>query len=151
MNKTKLLSIACLSLLLINVGLLIFVFSGNRHKPNGDRNRNIIIKQLGFDNQQVMQYDSLILLHRKKMNIKNDSIDIERQKLYSLLNNKIEIATKDSIFMAVAKQQTSLEAVNFEHFSAIKKLCKPNQLSQYAALTKQLSKLFSKEHKPPNR
>jgi hypothetical protein len=145
MKKAKVLSISSLLLLLINIGLLIFIFFGNKQRPAGDKNRNIIIKELNFDEKQIAQYDSLIMEHREKINQVNDRINIQRQKLYVLLTT--ETNPKDSILATIANEQVKIEAINFEHFLGIKQICMPSQISHYNNLTKKLSALFDKNKK----
>ncbi len=156
MEKSKLLTIAVVFLLILNFGTLGFLlFSGAkdgffRQHHEGDREpRQIIIHELHFDKNQTIAYDKCIQLHRGEIRNIQDSIRNTKNELYLLLNQKsINTVKKDSLILILGHLQQEIEATHFNHFLNIKKLCNKNQLHDFEALTQELSRIFSKDRKP---
>lgn len=151
MNKTKLLSIALLALLVLNFGILGFLFLTKDKGEHRERNmpREIIIQKLHFDGSQVIQYDKTIKIHRETITTLDDSIKMTKNNLYQLLNNEqVDVAKKDSLYLKLANYQRQIEETHFNHFLEIKAICKEQQLADYYDLTSELSKIFSHPKKP---
>lgn len=148
MNKTKLLSIAVIALLLLNFGILSFLFITKGHRPNDRRMpREIVIEKLHFDKNQIVAYEKIIAIHQKTIRDLDNSIRATKNELYQLLNSdKIDSAQKDSLLLELASYQKQIETTHFNHFLEIKKICKKEQLSHYNDLTEELGSIF-----PPNR
>ena len=155
MEKQKLVTFSIIALLVINLGTLGFLlFSGPKKghfPPDGGRPkpREIIIEQLHLDAQQVADYEVLIHQHRKQITATEDKIRDAKNELYLLLNSTTVDATKkNSLVNTLGQYQKEIELIHFNHFSDIKKLCKPEQLDGFSDLTEELSRLFSKPPKP---
>lgn len=157
MEKTKLLTLGIIALLLLNLGTLCFLFvSGpkGQHSPPGHgrdgrpKPREIIIGKLHFDAAQIKEYDQLIKWHRSRITETEDKIRDSKNELYLQLNeNPVNEKTKDSLINALSLYQKEIELVHFKHFQDIKMLCKKEQIEDFTALTEELSRLFSK---PPH-
>lgn len=149
MSKIKLLTISVIALILINIATLaFFFFKGPR--PMGKKNpKEIVIEKLHFDENQVASYDALINIHSEEVKSLNDAILKTKNNLYSELSKTDNKTVIDSLLMQLATQQGEIEKTHFNHFLAIKKICKPEQIEDYNALTKELSKIFSPKL-PPN-
>ena len=155
MNKTKLLTLAVLALLLLNFGLLGYFlyykssyhfFSNNREQKGGPK--EIIIKKLHFDAIQTRDYQKLIDSHRLQIRTIEEKIRNSKNELYSLLKESdFNIKNETAIIDSLSSYQSQIELVHFKHFQDIKKLCKKDQLQDFNELTEQLSKLFSKRPK----
>lgn len=151
MNKTKVLGFAVIALLVLNFGILAFLFlSKNDDGPRGRKMpREIIIEKLHFDKNQIDAYDKTIKIHQEDIRNLDDSIRTAKNDLYQLLNSEnINSVQKESIFLKLANYQKQIETTHFNHFLEIKKLCKKEQLSDYENLTEELSKLFSHPRRP---
>ena len=151
MNKQKLLTFLVITLLLINIGLLAFLFLSGP-KKNGPIGRNaepkhIIIDKLHFDETQITEYNKIIKTHIESVNAIDDSIKTYKNKLYNELKNPENKSVSDSLFTKIAGFQAEVEKTHYNHFLDIKKICKPDQLEDYNELTDELAKIFS--NKPP--
>ena len=157
MSKTKLLTIAVIGLLIINIAVVGFlILKKSPHPRDGrppmaeegmpprrkDGPKNIIIDKLHFDKEQSAQYESLIKQHRVIIKSLNDSIRDAKNNLYSSLIND-SFTGKDSLIAKLGLLQRQIELTHYNHFAAIKKLCKPDQLEDYTALTKELARFFA--------
>jgi Spy/CpxP family protein refolding chaperone len=157
MEKTKLLTITVIGLLLLNFATLGFLFiSGTKgHKPPHDipegrhEPKEIIIERLHFDANQQKEYGQLIEWHRRKIRQLEDSIRVSKNELYMLLNDdKIDEKAKVTLINEIALFQKQIEATHFKHFEDIKKLCKPEQQVYFNELTEEFGRLFYR-NKPP--
>lgn len=155
MEKQKLITISVIALLLLNIGTLGFLFvsgpkQGHRPPPHGrPEPREIIIEKLHFDEQQIEAYELLIREHHKQIDAVDEKIRDTKNSLYALLNSN-DSSSKDSLIIALGNYQKEIEAIHFDHFADIKKLCKPNQKYDFEELTEELSRLFSKPPRPPH-
>ncbi len=156
MNKTKLLSIAVIGLLLINLGtlgLMFFKYGPQHpdHPPRGEGPKKIIIERLNFDAEQQKQYELIIQDHRGKMHELNKNSRELHDELYSLLtNNTIYKVKADSIILNISENQKALDNLNFDHFQKIKAICKDKQLENFNGLVRDLTHLFAPQHGPGN-
>jgi len=152
MNKTKLLSAAVITLLVLNFGILGFLFLSKKNEPNGRKMpREIVIEKLHFDENQIVEYEKIIEEHQKAIRNLDDSIRNTKNELYQLLNEeKINSTIVDSLYLKLANYQKQIETTHFNHFLEIKKLCKKEQLADYKNLTEELSKIFSHPRRPKN-
>jgi Spy/CpxP family protein refolding chaperone len=157
MEKTKLLTITVIGLLLLNFATLGFLFiSGTKgHKPPHDipegrhEPKEIIIERLHFDANQQKEYGQLIEWHRRKIRQLEDSIRVSKNELYMLFNNDIvDEKAKVTLINEIALFQKQIEATHFKHFEDIKKLCKPEQQVYFNELTEEFGRLFYR-NKPP--
>jgi protein CpxP len=155
MERTKLLTITIIGLLLINLATLGFLFL-NGPKPGGmphegrRQPKEIIIEKLHFDANQQKEYEKLILWHRGKIDQLDDSIRQTKNTLYSgLSESDINTKTKDSLITLLNAYQKQVEETHFKHFEDIKKLCKPDQQEDFMALTTELSRIFAPRPRQP--
>jgi periplasmic protein CpxP/Spy len=153
MSKIKLLSIAVIGLLILNLCIVSFLFLRKPLRPHDRSNgrppfehggpRNEIIEGLRFDSVQVRKYEILIDEHQESIKALNDSVRNVKSMLYQTLNAENNTA-KDSLIEKLGSLQISIERTHYEHFAEIKKLCKPDQLSDFEALTKRLAGFFGR-------
>lgn len=161
MNRTKLLTIAVIGLLLINLGTLgvLLVQKPGRppHGPlsppphkHGEGPRQLIIDRLHFDAEQQKQYDVLINEHRIKTDELHEASRDIHNELYSLLKaDTIDRTKADSLILQIADNQKAVDNLNFSHFQEIKKICKPGQFGDFNELAGELAGLFGPKGPPP--
>ncbi len=154
MNKIKLLTYAVIGLLLLNVGIILFLFFSRPNRnpdENHGRPKEIITEKLHFDANQIEKYESIIPIYKDKI----DSLDAKNRKLKSELYSQLKLqvvnsAIKDSIITLFLANQKQIEEAHFKHFQDIKSICKANQLQDFNALTQELGKMFSNQNSKPH-
>lgn len=158
MNKIKLLTFSVIGLLILNVGIICFLFFSkpafeNRERIGIAKNpKEVIGKRLHFDANQLKQYQELIAVHRKKIDSLDANIKGIKLELYSKLQaNSVNTKTNDSLIHLILINQKLVEETHLKHFQDVKKLCRKWQLNDYNELTKDLGKLFSNNKKEPRR
>ena len=153
MDKIKLLTYSVIGLVLLNIGIIGFLYL-SRPNSNRDDNRrkpkDIIIEKLHFDATQEKKYEEIINVYRNTIDSLNNNNRDVKAELYSLLkqptvSNKI----KDSLIKLILVNQKIIEETNFKHFQDIKNICTKSQIENYNSLTAELGHLFSNQNRKP--
>lgn len=158
MNRTKLLTIAVIGLLLLNFGILGVMFFGKSSPPpmhpphggpKGEGPKQIIIERLHFDATQQKEYEVLVVEHRSTTDELHEASKELHDELFSLLkSDTINQRQSDILISEIANNQKTIEDLNFEHFNAIKKLCKGEQVALFDELVDDLGRLFAPKGHP---
>jgi hypothetical protein len=154
MEKTKLLTITVIGLLLLNFGTLGFlILKGKSHRPPGEgrpQPKEIISERLHFDATQRKEYDKLIKWHHGEITKLDSNIRQAKNELYSQLSqDKTNVKAKDSLISVINSNQKQIEETHFKHFEDIKKLCHKDQMEDFNELTEELGRIFApKPHGP---
>ena len=119
MTKIKLLTIAVVGLLSMNILMVSWFFA---QKPaNNDSSsfpkppvgpKMIIIGQLKFDQNQIAKYEVLIKQHRLMIRNLNDTISVTKNALYETLKNE-NVKGQDSLIEKIASAHFSLRYDDF--------------------------------------
>lgn len=152
MNKLKFLYLLVVVMLLINIAIISYIFTKGE-TPFSNKGkimpREIVIKKLGFDEQQIKAYEVLIKDHQQRIKFLNDAIRAKKNELYSHLKADVTpIKSNDSLVIQLADYQSQIETTHYNHFLDIKKLCRQEQLKKYDELTTELAKIFSHPRRP---
>lgn len=153
MDKIKLLTYSVIGLVLLNIGIIGFLYiSRPNNNPHdlGRKPKDIIIEKLHFDANQIQKYEDFIKVYRNTIDSLNNNSREIKAVLYTQLkqptvNNKV----KDSLIQLTLVNQKRIEEANFKHFQDIKNLCTKSQLEDYNSLTEELEKLFSNQNRKP--
>ncbi|MCB9250893.1 MAG: hypothetical protein H6605_00360 [Flavobacteriales bacterium] len=144
MNKLRFLTIISIGLVLSNLMLIAFVIM---HKPPGPEGRHepkrFISEKLHFDKDQLKKYEILIADHRMKILHQEMQIREVRKNLFENISNGND-SIKSVLVDSLGKLQKQTEFIHYDHFVAIKALCKEEQLKDYNDLLPELAGLFGK-------
>ncbi len=140
-SKNKLLVIIMVILLLTNIALIAFIlFNKPEEKRSGRADREAMMveflqKEVGFDKQQMQQYDTLNKQHKEKMKLRFDDIRSNKQKVYQTVGSQ---AFSDSAINDAATKlsgsQKDIETNMLQHFAAIRKICTPEQQPKFDSM-----------------
>ena len=144
MNRLKFLTILVVGLFISN-GVLFFMIMKEHQGKEGPK--NIIIKSLHFDKEQIRKYEVLIQKHRNAINDNEKLMRNLRSKLYLNLQNEPNQNLVDSFISKISTQQSVADNINYNHFLEIKQLCKPNQQKDFNELTNEIVNLFSSKER----
>lgn len=154
MDKIKLLIYSVIGLLLLNVGIIGFLFFSRPNRTqeeNHRRPKEIIAEKLHFDAKQIQKYESIIPIYKDKI----DSLDAVNREIKSELYSQLKLPVvntiaKDSIITLFLANQKRIEETHFKHFLDIKNICKTSQLQDFNSLTQELGKMFSNQNSKPH-
>ena len=151
MRKSKLLSIAVVALLFLNLSTLgTLLLKEDNHKrfgPPSSDNGSLITEALDFDETKARQFHNLSKEHHQSIRKMERKRVLIKTELYQLLLNKDE-SKKDSLIQELASLQTTIEDIHYSHFEDIKRLCNEGQLDNFEELIGELPMLFNK---PPRK
>lgn len=162
MSKMKWLSVAVIGLLIINLAIVSTILfkkeapvllSQHPMPPGAERPggpKFYIMERLKFDETQKAAYEKLVFNHRNSINEKEGEIVLLKNKLYATLTNDKSAPEKDSLQAALATVQQQIEAIHYNHFADIKKICTPQQLPLYNELSKEFASFFMPPKRPPH-
>jgi Spy/CpxP family protein refolding chaperone len=155
MERAKLLRWIIAILVILNLGMLVFLFLGRpgRHMhevmEKGGGPKQIIIERLHLDAEQQKKYDVMVERHRKEMFRLNDVSRGMHDKLYAFLKtDSADTQQTDSLMKQIAENQYQIENLNFNHFKEIRSLCRPEQMDDFNKLVNDLGELFHKGPPP---
>jgi protein CpxP len=149
MERSKLLTIAVIGLLLLNVMTLGFlVFRRPPHPPHGKGGpAGIIIERLQLDEQQKSDFRKLADVHHEAFVKLTDNAKELRHRYYNLLREDvIDTAKADSLRTQMSANQGEIDKLNLEHFQQIRALCTPKQKERFNGLAEEILRFF---HGPP--
>lgn len=145
MTKEQLFKTSTLVLLIINLLLVAAIIWAPRPKPEGPK--NYIIDRLQLNKSQIKAYETLIKKHRAKKQQLHRTIRKNKQQMFALLLLK-NPSKLDSITAHIATIHQEIEVQDFNHFQALKELCKPNQIRYFEDLISELGTLFTRRPPP---
>jgi hypothetical protein len=149
-NQRKVFLIAITILLSVNIVLLTFLLVNKDGKRQGQRpDRKAIISNflktdVGFNQQQLLQYDTTSNLYRSKVKRLFENIGTNKnEQLKKLVAGNFS----DSIIQLLGEQSAAtnkiMEVNMFTHIKNIRQLCKPAQLPAFDSL---FNKVFGRRN-----
>jgi periplasmic protein CpxP/Spy len=148
MNRSKFYIGAIVVLLLSNIVLISFILS--RKVKRGHEPKEKVIEILDLDVNQRKDYEELITAHRASMRAKRDALFGLKNELYTQLSKPMQDQQTDSLLTAISMLQKEVEMINYDHFSDIRALCRPDQMDDFNTLAQELAQIFKPEkHGPP--
>ncbi len=147
MNKIRLLTIAVIVLVAANLYLL-FMFKpghgpGPGHGPREGGPKNIIIKKLHFNEQQIIAYEVLIEKHQTDIAEANNEVRQIKNELYRSLAFDSPQEENAALILSMSEAQENIERIHYNHFLDLKALCKDEQKADFDKLTLEIAELFS--------
>ncbi len=154
-SKNKLLVIIVGILLLTNIALIAFILFNKPPEKRGRGDREAMMteflqKQVGFNEQQMQQYDTLNKQHKEKMRMRFDEMRSNRQQVYKTVGDQSfsDSAINDAAAKLSASQK-DMEAGLLQHFASIRKICTPDQQPKFdSMLYKIWNKMGDRKKKP---
>jgi periplasmic protein CpxP/Spy len=153
--KNKLLVIIVGILLLTNIALIAFIVFNKAPEKRGRGDREAMMteflqKQVGFNEQQMQQYDTLSKQHKENMRMRFDEMRNNRQQVYKAVGDQSfnDSAINDAATKLSASQK-DMEANMLRHFASIRKICTPEQQPKFdSMLYKIWNKMGDRKKKP---
>lgn len=155
MEKTKLLTIAVIGLLLLNLGTLLFLLLQkpgppvHGGPPPHERPSAIIIRTLELDEQQQEQFMELRDAHREKADqLEEQRMHLQRQLFDLLRQPQPNQAAADTLAAQIAALQQQMVLHNFRHLGELRTILRPGQMDNYEELTEQMASFFGPPRPP---
>jgi len=135
-SKNKILVIIIAVLLLINAAMIIYFFKlpekAGFHNDLRAAMPEFLQNDIGFNSQQMQQYDSLSEVYNKKFKATMDDLKNSRQKEFKqLANTGFNDSTIDSIASLSTENKKLLEIHLLQYTKDIRKLCTAEQQAKF--------------------
>ncbi len=150
MKREKLLTIAVVLLFVLNIATIGFLFLQRGHRPPPMRMEKFIPESLGFNEEQIQQFDGLRKDHHAQMQLLDEQ---NKQVLVSYLQlleaDFINTLQKDSLEKIISGIQQARATVTLNHFQKLKMICNASQKQKFNALIPELTRVITDQHNNP--
>ncbi|QEK50715.1 hypothetical protein FYC62_02825 [Pedobacter aquae] len=136
MNRSKdnFFKIGFIFLLLMNCFVLWYLLEQSHPRKNtrATESNDRIVQELKFDAVQEKAFFELKETHMKMNKALKMENRLMRQQLFSLLKDSVVNQEESKILIdKIARNQKIFEEATFEHFSKVRRLCKPQQQQKF--------------------
>jgi periplasmic protein CpxP/Spy len=151
MSKEKFLTIAVVFLLMLNLGMIGYLFF--MRAPHPPELWKLVVERVGFNDQQTEQYLLLRDEHRQGMNQLDDAFTLVLKDYLSLLKSPVDSANEASFSSKLAEIEQMKAQHTLLHFRKVRALCQPDQTERFDALIPDLMRVLlpPKKLMPPRR
>ena len=135
-STNKILVAAVTLLLIVNIGLLIFIWKGNSKSepkhPQGNGAFETMAKELSMTEQQKNEYKKLRDEHFARIRPLFDSIRQYRSSFFKMIGDTaINEDSLNGYSKRIAEKQTIIDKMTFEHFKKLRALFSIDQQKQF--------------------
>lgn len=156
MKKNLLLYVLLVFLIVVN-GFFLFNYLGtsdkteNRNRPKGPA--NFIVKELNFNDEQMLQFERVNRKHHHEMRRISDDIKQLKDALFNKISEvSINENAIDSITTLIGEKVKEKDIEAFYHFKSIQELCNDEQKEKFKRIINDaLHKQGRKDNRPPLR
>lgn len=135
-SSNKVLTIAVVVLLIINIALVILMMQGPR--KGGDRMHSkggepfeMMVKELDMSSQQQTDYKSMKEDHMKAMRPLFDSVRAAKTAFYALIKQETSDSLVNTYQQRIADKQAEIDKLTFAHFKRVRGLFTPAQQPKF--------------------
>jgi Spy/CpxP family protein refolding chaperone len=137
MKTNRILTIAVILLLLVNVAMLIFMFKGRGHHParfDGGKGGpfDMMVKELNMTEQQQADFKKLKAEHFKNIGPVFDSIKTLKKSLFELVKTEtVNDSAVSKYSSLIAGQQALVDKATINHFRQVRALFSGDQQKKF--------------------
>lgn len=140
-SSNKILSIAVVLLLLVNVALVIFIIKGKgKSAPRKGKDPfTMMVKELDMSDQQQTDYKAQKEEHLKTIRPLFDSLRSAKTAFFSLIKDpNVNDSTVADYSRKITEQQAVIDKYTFSHFKRVRALFTPAQQPKFDAFVQKM-------------
>lgn len=146
MNRNKILTFLVGILLLTNIALVVF-FVARKGGPEKQRNRggdrSSVVREflkdsIGFNDQQLAQYDQLRQQNRETMRPLFEDLGNAKMTYYTFVSQPNADSASQAAAALIGEKQKALDMAFFNHFRQVRELCTPGQQTKYDSMVQHI-------------
>ena len=140
-SNNKILSVAVVLLLLVNIALVIFMVKGRKSGAKKQRQEpfSIMVKELDMSEQQQADYKSQKEEHFKTIRPLFDSLRSAKAAFFDLIKDSNPTDSLADVYnKRIALQQSQIDKLTFEHFKRVRALFTPEQKPKFDEFIKKM-------------
>jgi hypothetical protein len=154
MSRERLLTIAVIVLLVLNVGVVTYLLLGSRPGPPRPELFDVLVRELEMTEDQRERYFQLRDQHRFAMEEYNDEFSRVLETYLLLIKEKDERSPmRDSLQNEIAKIEKQKAEITLDHFQQVRGLCTADQQEKFDRFIPEIAKFMSRPRnsRPPRR
>ena len=141
-------------LMVANIATLGILWRDRLRRPQGGpppgMARNLLVREIGFDDVQTERYDSLVDAHRRLADsLRRTIARSKRENLEALQDSSLSDGSLARRAEGTATLVRQLELATILHFREVRRLCRPEQQSRFDALMREVSQRMGPPEGPP--
>lgn len=143
-SSNKFLVIAVILLLIVNIALVAFMVMGKNKKPQSSRDGGKaafekMVNELGMNETQKKEFDSLREAHFTAIRPLFDSIRTTRQALYSLIKEETLNDSLVSVYSnSITERQSRADRLTINHFRTVRNMFTGDALKKYDEMVQKM-------------
>lgn len=144
--RNKILTGIVILLLIANITTIVLFWLGmkNNHPHPPQPASEFLIKELGFNDSQRTQYESLIKIHQSQTRALREEMKIAKDSFFGLLSSKeTNDSIKNRIAANIASVNSQLDDITFDHFKEVRKICDASQQQKFDAVIKDVIRMMA--------
>jgi protein CpxP len=151
MDRERLLTVAVVFLLILNVAMVAFLFIRKPLPPPRPELFKIIVRELQFSESQKEIYLGLRDEHHHQM----EELDGRFREIFNVyldqLKSHPEGSLRDSLENQMGLIEKSKASITLEHFQKVKEICNEDQKKKFNELIPEISRFINRprEQRPP--
>lgn len=135
-TTNKFLSIAVVLLLIANIALVSFMFFGKEkkhHSKDGGKSPfDTMVKEIGMNDTQKKEYDSLRKIHFNNIRPLFDTMRVTRRSLFNLMKDENVNDSLVNVYTSrISEKQEEADKLTLHHFRRVRKLFTPEQQQKF--------------------
>ena len=143
-SNTKILSVAVVLLLLINIALVIFMLKGKNHqeakRPSKGDPFEMVAKELNMTDAQRKQHLQFRDEYFKIVKPLNDSVKSAKAAYFSLIKDSTVADNTLAIYnKRISDFQSAIDKITFEHFRRVRAIYVGDQQTKYDELIQKMA------------
>lgn len=147
-SKPNWLPVAVVVLAVVNLVTLGLLWFGRHNPPPRHDARGFLVSELQLDAAQVRGFDSLRRMHFAEV----DSLHDEMHRLKDALFARLPLAGGGTaIADSIGNVQARIERSTFNHFAALRRLCRPQQQQSFDRVINDVLRTMGNDGPPPGR
>ncbi|MEM5564466.1 hypothetical protein WNY78_05105 [Psychroserpens sp. AS72] len=136
MKRNNILYLLLIVLIIMN-GFFLFNYLGRPGHKGPKESGHFIVKELGFNATQLLQFEELETKHHNKMRGVGDDIKVVKDALFKkITETSISQSTVDSLIVVISEKEQQKEKELFSRLRSIYELCDEEQKEQFSAIIK---------------
>ncbi len=152
MKRNTILYVLLIFLIIVNGFFLVnYLKGGNDNKiREPHRNRDFIVKELGFDTAQLEQFNASSEKHHKTMMRLSDEIRSLKDDLFpTLFDKSVNESVIDSLTSLICEKEKEKEKEIFYHFRAIQGIANDKQKEKFKTILMDALRQGDQGNRPP--
>jgi periplasmic protein CpxP/Spy len=135
-SSNKILTVAVVLLLLVNIALVVFMLQGRKKKGEKAHGKGepfeMMVKELAMTDQQQSDYKSMKEEHMKSMKPLFDSVRSAKTAFFALIKQQdLGDSLVNAYSQRITERQSAIDKATFAHFKRVRALFTPDQQPKF--------------------